>query len=86
MSLRFTKRTAFLEDSVSVEDAEPLLVWLLENRDGGVNLARCEHFHAAVQNVLVTLRPKISAWPRKKDLKTEFQAATTPISLEVTHV
>lgn len=85
MSLRFTKRTAFLEDSVSVEDAEPLLAWLLENRDGGVNLARCDHFHAAVQNVLVTLQPKISAWPKNQHLKTEFQAATKPISLEFPH-
>tara|TARA_Y100001001_G_scaffold45949_1_gene41128 strand:- start:19408 stop:19668 length:261 start_codon:yes stop_codon:yes gene_type:complete len=85
MSLRFTKRTAFLEDSVSVEDAEPLLAWLLENRDGGVNLARCDHFHAAVQNVLVTLQPKISAWPRKKDLKADFQAATKPIAPEISH-
>ena len=85
MTLRFTKRTAYLENSVAVEDAEPLLAWLLENRDGGVNLSRCDHFHAAVQNVLVTLQPRISAWPKCQTLKAEFKAATTPIKKEPSH-
>ena len=63
MAIRYLKKYAALEGNVSVEDAETLAQWLQQQGDPAVNLARCEHLHAAVLQVLLALRPKVKGRP-----------------------
>jgi hypothetical protein len=63
MSIRYLKKHAALEGVVSVEDAETLAQWLQQQARPAVHLGRCEHLHAAVLQVLLVLRPKLSAAP-----------------------
>ena len=63
MAIRYLKKHAALEGNVSVEDAETLAQWLQQRADPGVNLAKCEHLHGAVLQVLLALRPKVTGRP-----------------------
>ncbi len=65
MPIQFQPRRARLADVVSVEDAEALLQWVLANPKGKLDLARCTHMHTAVLQVLLALRPPVSAWPKE---------------------
>ncbi|WP_372983333.1 hypothetical protein [Marinobacter sediminum] len=85
MSMRFTSRTAHLEDSVSIEDAEQLLDWLVKHPKAGVNLSKCVHFHTAIQQVLLRFQPRISGWPKDSQLKAGFQSALIFVEGEATH-
>ncbi len=75
MSLTYKRDIAHLGGQVTVEDAEGLLNWLLERPAGKVNLRQLEHLHAANLQVLMALRPRISAWPRDPDLNAWLRAA-----------
>jgi hypothetical protein len=63
MSIRYLKKYAALEGVVSVEDAETLAQWLQKQASPAVHLGKCEHLHAAALQVLLALRPKMSAPP-----------------------
>ena len=63
MAIRYLKKYAALEGNVSVEDAETLAQWLQQQGDPSVNLAKCEHVHGAVLQVLLALRPKVRDRP-----------------------
>jgi len=63
MAIRYLKKHAALEGSVSVDDAETLTQWLLQQPAPGVHLGKCEHLHGAVLQVLLALRPKLVAAP-----------------------
>ena len=63
MTIRYLKKHAALEGNVSVDDAEALAQWLQQQATPTVHLGKCEHLHAAVLQVLLALRPKISAAP-----------------------
>ncbi|NBC49961.1 MAG: hypothetical protein GVY22_18740 [Gammaproteobacteria bacterium] len=63
MGIEIHENTAVIRDILSVEEAEPLLEWLLEHRDGQLDLAQCAHLHAANLQVLMALRPRIITWP-----------------------
>lgn len=63
MPVRYLKKHAALEGHVSVDDAEALAQWLREQRVPAVHLGKCEHVHAAVLQVLLALRPRVSAAP-----------------------
>lgn len=63
MSIRYLKKHAALEGVVSVEDAETLAQWLQKQPRPAVHLGKCEHLHAAALQVLLALRPRVSAPP-----------------------
>ncbi len=68
MTIVYKKKTAVLSDLVSVDEAEGLLAWLIKNPKGTLNLAACNHVHAACLQVLMAANAPISAWPRDTDL------------------
>ena len=59
MGVRYLKKHAVLEGVVTVEDTEALLQWLRSRENAAVSLARCEHLHAAVLQVLLASRPRL---------------------------
>ena len=63
MTIRYLKKYAALEGIVGVDDAETLTQWLLKQAAPAVHLGKCEHLHGAVLQVLLALRPKITAAP-----------------------
>jgi hypothetical protein len=63
VAIRYLKKYAALEGNVSVEDAETLAQWLQQQGDPTVSLAKCEHLHGAVLQVLLALRPKFRERP-----------------------
>lgn len=65
------------EQLLSVEDAEPLLEWLLNHPRGKLDLSACEHLHAASLQVLMAARAKIAAWPRSQMLADWLSATLT---------
>ncbi len=68
MPVKLGKKVATLEGVCAVEEAEPLLAWLREHPRGRVNLARLEHPHTAVLQVLMALGPAVSAPPKDREL------------------
>ncbi|MFV8833645.1 hypothetical protein [Aquisalimonas sp.] len=63
MPIDYRKTVARLEGTCTVEEAEELLQWLQANPQGKVNLKECGHLHAAVLQVLMAVRPPLSAEP-----------------------
>lgn len=63
MPVEYLKTVARLEGEVSVDDAEQLYEWLLENPKAKINLKTLSHPHSAVLQVLMALRPGVSATP-----------------------
>jgi hypothetical protein len=63
MTIRYLKKHAALEGIVGVDDAEALTQWLLQQVAPAVHLGKCEHLHGAVLQVLLALRPKVTALP-----------------------
>lgn len=63
MTIRYLKKYAALEGIVGVDDAETLTQWLLRQGAPAVHLGKCEHLHGAVLQVLLALRPKVTALP-----------------------
>jgi hypothetical protein len=59
MTARLDGTIIILEGPGRVEDAEPLLAWLLADRSRIVDMAGAEHLHAAVVQVLMALRPAL---------------------------
>jgi len=74
MPIRYLKKYAALEGHVSVEDAEALQQWLLEQKKPAVHLGKCEQVHAAVLQVLLALRPKVAAAPADRWLAAALAA------------
>ena len=68
MGIKYEKNTARLFDFVSVEEAEGLLEWLQTQPTRRLDLARCEHLHAAVLQLIMALQPRIAAWPKDPGL------------------
>lgn len=78
MPFEAKKKTAALTGHCTVEEAEPVLAWLLANRQGRLDLSRCDHLHAAVLQVLMAVRPKISKYPSAPALALALTAALAP--------
>jgi hypothetical protein len=53
-----------------VDDAEALAQWLLQQPAPAVHLGKCEHLHGAVLQVLLVLRPRVTAAPADARLAT----------------
>ena len=48
-----------IHDPSRIEDAEPLLAWLQEDRSRSVDLSRAGCLHAAVVQILIAFRPRL---------------------------
>lgn len=68
-------KVARIEQDGTAEDAEPLLEWLLANPKGKINLKQCSSLHSAIVQVLLALRPAISAWPGNSSLTKLLKAS-----------
>lgn len=68
MGIEFKKTGAVFTDFIRVEEAEPLLEWLLKNPKGKINLADCTHIHASSLQILMAVKPIISVEPKDADL------------------
>lgn len=64
MPFKFAKNAAIAEESCTVEDALPLLEFLQSHRGARIDLGACTNLHTAVLQVLLAVRPKISALPQ----------------------
>ncbi|MCU0951577.1 MAG: hypothetical protein MUC68_11065 [Burkholderiaceae bacterium] len=63
MPIRYLKKHAALEGEVGVEAAEELAQWLRAQKKPAVHLGKCAHLHGAVLQVLLALRPTLTAAP-----------------------
>jgi hypothetical protein len=63
MPIHYTETEARIEEQCTVEEAEPLFEWLQEHPEGRVDLSACDHMHTAILQVLMALRPPVSAPP-----------------------
>ena len=68
MPMEFRKKTAVLADTVTVEDAEPLLAWAQERQGVKVDLSACTHLHPAPLQVMLAADAEVSAWPADPQL------------------
>jgi len=59
MPIHYDRDHAVLAGQATVEDAEDFVQWLRERPAATVDLAGCEHVHAAVLQVLLALRPTL---------------------------
>jgi hypothetical protein len=75
MAIEYKKSLATFTDFVGVEEAEALLEWLLKNPKGKLNLADCTHLHASSLQVLMAVKPVISAEPKDENLQLWLKAA-----------
>lgn len=75
MGIKYEKNIARLTDFVSVEDAEGLLEWLQIQPKRKLDLSHCKHLHTANLQVLMALRPNISAWPEDAALAAWVRGA-----------
>ena len=75
MPVTLKKTVANLEGSCAIEEVEELLGWLAEHPKGKVNLAKCEHLHAAHLQVLMALAPQVSKMPEDRDLAAWIERA-----------
>ncbi|MFN7723577.1 MAG: hypothetical protein ACK5QH_00750 [Rubrivivax sp.] len=82
MAIRYLKKHAALEGVVSAEEAEGLVQWLREHgtphKPAAVHLGKCEHLHSAALQVLLALRPAISAPPADRWLAGVLGVGPTP--------
>ena len=60
MPIKTKGKTATLSGIIAVEDAQALHEFLLEKKDGKVDLTDATHVHTAVLQVLMTARPQVS--------------------------
>lgn len=63
MPIRYLKKHAALEGHVTVDEAEGLQQWLLQQSRPAVHLGKCLQVHAAVLQVLLALKPAVAALP-----------------------
>ena len=75
MAIEYKKSLAVFTDFIGVEDAEALMEWLLKNPKGKLNLADCTHIHASSLQVLMAVKPTISAQPKDENLQIWLNAA-----------
>jgi hypothetical protein len=69
MGIEYKKSLAIFTENVSVEDAEGLLDWLIKNPKGKINLADCNHIHAANLQVLLVTKPMIANESKDENLQ-----------------
>jgi len=75
MPMTFKKTVAVCEQMCSIEEAETLLEWLLDNPKGMVNLKKCQYLHTAIIQVLMAIKPEFSALPDDEKFRQTLIAA-----------
>lgn len=75
MALDLKKTVATLSGTITVQEAEPLLEWLQTTPKGKLNLADCEHLHAAVLQVILRTGATIQKAPTDPDLAVWLKSA-----------
>lgn len=75
MAIQYQKKLAMFQDTVGVEEADGLLEWLRGNPRNRVDLAQCQHLHAANLQVMMAVNPVIAAWPNDANLRAWLQSA-----------
>jgi hypothetical protein len=76
MAIEYTNSTATFKESISVEEADGLLEWMIKNPKGKLDLTHCQHLHAANLQVLLVAKMPIVALPDDQGLRTWLNAAT----------
>lgn len=75
MAITYQKKVAVFQDGVGVEEAEGLLEWLMKNPKSKLNLADCQHLHAANLQVIMAVKPAITDWPKDANLRIWLESA-----------
>jgi len=75
MAIEYQKKAAVFIDTVSVEEAEGLLGWLLKHPHGRVDLSLCKHLHAANLQVLMAASPSVIGWPQDANLSAWLKSS-----------
>lgn len=75
MAFQSNKKTATVAGVCSVEEAEPLMAWIVSHRGGRIDLSDCTHMHTSVLQVLMALRPTIWKYPASQGLSAVLRAA-----------
>jgi hypothetical protein len=75
MGIEYKKSTAIFDETVTVEEAEGLLDWLIKNPKGKINLTACRHIHAANLQVLMAVKPTFASESKDEDFQTWLNAA-----------
>ena len=78
MPFKFARNAAIAQDTCTVEDALPLLEFLQSHRSARIDLGACTHLHTAVLQVLLAVRPPLSALPREAFLARWLSQALGP--------
>jgi hypothetical protein len=58
--IHYSKDTAILGKTLSVELAEELFAWLIAKPNRKVDASKCESMHTAVLQVLLLCRPRLT--------------------------
>jgi len=77
MPVTYKKTVAILDGICAVEEAEQLLEWLGQHPKGKVNLKQCEHLHSAIAQVLMAVKPPLTAAPADPEMATWLLPAIT---------
>lgn len=64
------KRRAVLTGNVGIEETDEILQWFRDRAQEKteVDLSGCEHLHAAILQVLMTVRPRLCSMPADEGL------------------
>lgn len=75
MAIEYQKKAAFFRDIVAVDEAETLLEWFQKSPEAEIDLSALSHIHTACLQVLMAVKPEVSAWPEDESLKKWLQSA-----------
>lgn len=75
MTLAFDGDQLHLSEQLGVEDAETLLVWLVDHPNAQAHFEQLTHLHGACLQVLLLMRPAVASWPEDPDLSAWLKAA-----------
>jgi hypothetical protein len=87
MPITYTDSLAEISGRIGADECQDLLNWLQGHPHGRVNLAACEHLHAAGLQCMMALKPVISAaspdpWLNAAVITTTEPADSTAIEQE----
>lgn len=69
MTYKAMKRRIQLIGHVGIDEADGVLQWFRERNRAEVDLAKCQHLHSAILQILIAANPRIVAMPLDTDLR-----------------
>lgn len=78
MGIEVANGRVIIEGVVGVEEAEALIGVLLEHPEALLDMARCEHVHAAVAQVLLTAGRAVARMPGDERLAAILNLTSRP--------